>query len=92
MFKTMEDVHEYLSGETVECLECGKHLRTLNRHVMIHGMTADHYKLAHGIPWWISLSTQELRVANELRRKNRFLTSRPRLWSEPRTMPLRNAA
>lgn len=62
MLKTMEEVREYRSGETIECLECGKHFKRLQRkHLGLHGMSAEDYKLVHGIPWSMSLTSKPSR-------------------------------
>lgn len=46
------------------CHECGGHYRSLGVHAyMAHGMTADEYRAAHGIPQRVSLITTETREA-----------------------------
>lgn len=51
-FKCMEEVDRYLSGNLIQCRECGYHFTALPRHLTRqHGMPADEYKEVHGVPW-----------------------------------------
>lgn len=51
-FRCMEEVDRYLSGNLIQCRECGHHFTALPRHLTRqHGMPADEYRDAHGIPW-----------------------------------------
>ena len=49
-FKTKEEVDNYLSGDTIECLICGKNFKSLSAHLKTHNITAKEYKLLLGIP------------------------------------------
>ena len=33
VFKTRRDIERYFSGDTIECLICGRHFKRLNRHL-----------------------------------------------------------
>src|SRR5690349_274155 len=56
-FATMQEVHEYLAGDLIECLICGRHLRFLqHRHLRSHGIDSDQYREMFGIPWTYSLT------------------------------------
>jgi predicted transcriptional regulator len=52
VFKTRRDVERYYSGDTIECLICGRHFKRLQRHLAAkHGLSADDYKKQFGLPW-----------------------------------------
>ena len=52
VFKTRRDVERYFSGDTIECLICGRHFERLQRHLAAkHGLSADDYKKQFGLPW-----------------------------------------
>jgi DNA-directed RNA polymerase subunit RPC12/RpoP len=64
-FQTLEQVREYVSGDTIECLVCGREFRRLHaKHLEMHSMTADDYRLQFGIPWNQSLTSQPSRQAS----------------------------
>ncbi|RWG25805.1 MucR family transcriptional regulator [Mesorhizobium sp.] len=57
-FKCMEEVETYLSGNLIQCRECGHHFMALARHLTKqHEITADEYKETHGIPWMRGLTS-----------------------------------
>lgn len=64
-FETMAEVADYLSGDTIECLECGKHYRMLTgKHLrLVHGMTPDEYRARWGLPNTAPLAGQATRRA-----------------------------
>jgi hypothetical protein len=63
MFQTLDDVRDYLSGEHIECLICGKKLQRLQRmHLALHGLNADGYRERFGIPWTFSLTSAPSRA------------------------------
>jgi len=50
-FKSKAEVDEYLSGDKIVCLECGKAFRILGLHVSYkHSMSPNEYKIKYGIP------------------------------------------
>lgn len=60
-FKCMEEVDGYLSGNLIQCRECGHYFKALPRHITKqHEITADEYKEAHGIPWGRGLTSGSL--------------------------------
>jgi hypothetical protein len=64
-FETLEEVRAYLSGNKIQCLVCGRHYRRLQYlHLAMHGMTADDYREAFGIPWKTSLTSAPSREAS----------------------------
>lgn len=60
-FKSIEDVREYLSGDRVICLLCGKGYKRLGgTHLQkIHGITEDQYREKYNIPWTYALVCQD---------------------------------
>jgi predicted transcriptional regulator len=62
-FQTMQEVDNYLSGDTVACLICGKSFQTLNcSHLGSHGITHDEYRIRFGIPFNRSLTSAPSRA------------------------------
>lgn len=52
VFQNMEEVNDYLSRNTIECLICGKHYQALHIHIIRrHNMQADDYRRRFGIPF-----------------------------------------
>ncbi len=61
-FQTLEEVAEYLSGGTIECLVCGRQLQRLNRHLQsAHNLQPDEYRSRFGIPYGRSLTSRPSR-------------------------------
>jgi len=60
-FETIEEVNEYLGGDRIVCLLCGRDMKTLGGHLrQIHdNMTCDQYKKRFGIPWRRGLICKE---------------------------------
>lgn len=49
--KNKRDVADYLSGEKIQCLECGKMFHTLGNHLLkMHGMTVAEYRERFNLP------------------------------------------
>ncbi len=61
-FQTQSDIDEYLAGEKIQCLECGKWFLSLGTHMSrIHGMTANDYRDKFGLPRSTPLAGQSTR-------------------------------
>jgi predicted transcriptional regulator len=61
-FQTMEEVNDYLSNKTIECLVCCKRYQSLTQqHLQLHGLTLDEYRVMFGIPYGRSLTSAVLR-------------------------------
>jgi predicted transcriptional regulator len=74
VFKTRRDVERYFSGDTIECLICGRHFKRLPRHLAAkHSLSADHYKKQFGLAW-----TRGLTSATSLAKSG---------WTEERKAP-----
>jgi predicted transcriptional regulator len=57
-FTTLEEVRNYRSGETIECLVCGRRFRRIEHsHLVKHGLDVDTYRERFGIPWSYSLTS-----------------------------------
>jgi len=51
-FQSIDDVKDYLSGDRIICLLCGKAYKKLGMHLLkIHGITVDEYRKKYNIPW-----------------------------------------
>jgi len=81
-FTTAKQVDDYLAGDRVKCLICGRSFKMLSAHIwQKHDMSADDYREEFGIPWSRSLSgkaTQALKakISTENFNKN------PKLYRE----------
>jgi len=52
-----QDVRDYLGGETIVCLRCGKKYKALGLHILVHdGWNEETYRLHYGLPWRTGLS------------------------------------
>jgi len=57
-FRTRRDIECYFSGDTIECLICGRHFKRLQTHLVAkHGVAADDYKRRFGLPWTRGLTS-----------------------------------
>jgi DNA-binding transcriptional regulator YiaG len=70
-FQTIKQVKEYLSGDKIECLICGKSLKSLGNHLRkSHQYTPRQYKLKYNIPLakygLVSARTRQKFVKNAL--------------------------
>ncbi len=60
-----QEIKDYLSGDHITCLICGKAYKALGVHVPIHGITIDDYRVLYGLPWRSGIqcaATQEKRA------------------------------
>lgn len=54
----MQEVNDYLSGNTITCLICGRDLQRLNMHLQkAHSLTPDEYRAQFGIPFSRALAS-----------------------------------
>lgn len=62
-FETMEEVEEYVSGDTIQCLECGRHFKMITgKHLQqMHDITQDEYREKWGIPRTLGLAIAALK-------------------------------
>lgn len=59
-FRSREEVEAYVSGVTIECLECGQAMRSLAKHLAVkHQMTSHDYRDKWAIPRNVGLSGSE---------------------------------
>jgi len=66
-FSSIEDVREYLSGDRVVCLLCGRSYKVLSSHLKAkHDMTTDEYRERYRIPWSYGLcGTEHVEIQRE---------------------------
>ena len=51
-FETKTEIEDYLAGDKVRCLLCGKLFKALPTHLeRVHDITADDYRERYGLPW-----------------------------------------
>jgi hypothetical protein len=51
-FRTKTEIDDYLAGNKVQCLICGKLFKALSQHLeKTHDITADDYREQYGLPW-----------------------------------------
>lgn len=61
--QSLREVREYLGGDRIVCLICGKHFRGVGHHVRLaHGITADDYKRRFGLPVGRGVATGDARA------------------------------
>jgi hypothetical protein len=83
-FTNLEEVREYVSGNRIQCLCCGRWFKRLQRlHLMTHGMTADDYRKAFGIPWNTSLTSAPSRDAT----RSKMTPERVALFKQCKRLP-----
>jgi hypothetical protein len=96
-FKTRRDIERYFSGDTIECLICGRHFKRLQTHLIArHGVAADDYKRRFGLPWSRGL-TSAASLANsgwtdERKAKARKLARQSRFFKLAHLTPWRELA
>lgn len=59
-FESRQEIDEYMSGDRITCLLCGRSYKALGCHLKIHGMTSDQYKIEYGLPMSVGLDNQEI--------------------------------
>jgi len=76
MFKTLDQIEDYLGGEKIECLICGKKLSTLGTHLRrMHDWTVEEYKEHFGIPIGRGLVSEKLHQLLQIRAKEKLEVS-----------------
>jgi hypothetical protein len=96
-FKTRRDIERYFSGDTIECLICGRHFKRLQTHLAAkHGVAAGEYKRRFGLPWTRGL-TSAASLANsgwtdERKAKARWLARKSRFFELAHLTPRRELA
>lgn len=53
------EIDEYLSGDKIQCLICGKMYKSFQNHLSVHSLTVDDYKEMYGLPWSKGLTGTE---------------------------------
>lgn len=81
-FKTRHEIEEYLSGDKITCLLCGRQMKRLAVHLpKIHGMSVDAYRMKYGLPWGIGVASKPTRDAYRTATKKR-VDEDPDMWRE----------
>lgn len=67
-FQSRAEVETYVSGVTIECLECGQVMRSLAKHLAVkHQMTSHDYRDKWAIPRNVGLCGSETSAAHRAR-------------------------
>lgn len=86
-FRTMAEVEEYLAGDRIECLECGRRLRSLATHLpRIHALTDGEYRARWGIPATAPLAGRATREKLSAGMRQRIAEGRHSLDHLPRAI------
>lgn len=64
-FTNLGDVSEYLHGEKITCLICGRSYKALTGHISKHGISSDEYKERFGLPFRTGLTSQGTKAKNK---------------------------
>jgi hypothetical protein len=73
-FTTLEAIREYLAGDRIQCLVCGRLFKRLQfKHLAQHGLDADGYRERFGIPWMWSLTSAPSRQASRDKLNEAFI-------------------
>ncbi|HHS9967633.1 TPA: MucR family transcriptional regulator [Raoultella ornithinolytica] len=67
-FSSREDAQAYVSGDKIECMECGKKFVLLEKHLRVaHFMTCEEYREKYNIPVSIPLAGAGYREKQRLK-------------------------
>lgn len=70
-FSSLDEIKEYLGGDRITCLLCGKSFKGLCAHLSkIHHISADDYKERYGLPFRAGLQIAELTELYKARGKS----------------------
>lgn len=72
VFKTKEEIEEYLSQEKITCLLCGRNFKSLGNHLLIHNYSVEDYKRKYGLPFRKGLMCPANREKNSNQLKQRL--------------------
>jgi len=64
-FTTIESIREYLYGEKICCLICGRTYKGLLGHIPAHKISADEYKERFGLPYRTGLTSAGTKIKNK---------------------------
>lgn len=95
MFSSLKDIKEYLNGEKITCLLCGRAYKSITGHVAVHGISTDEYKEKYGLPYRQGLTssgTKAKNVANGLKNPSLSrLTNMSEIREKSHRAPRRNS-
>lgn len=64
-FSSLNAIHEYLNGDRITCLICGRSYKGLLGHIPKHGVSADDYKERFGLPFRTGLTSSGTKAKNK---------------------------
>ena len=81
---TAAEVEEYLAGETITCLLCGRGFRRLAQHLpAIHQVTVDDYRDMYGLPWRTGVASRASRDAYAAAQKKNIADGKVKIPERP---------
>lgn len=60
-FNSTTEVKNYLAGDRIQCLLCGRSFKSMSKHLTTHGVSPRDYKHRFGIPLTYGLTSEESR-------------------------------
>jgi ROS/MUCR transcriptional regulator protein len=96
-FKKRREIESYFSGDTIECLLCGRYFKRLQSHLVAkHHMSADAYKKRFGLPWTRGLTSAASLAnsgwTNKRKARARKLARKSRFFELAHLVPRREVA
>ena len=62
-FEDKKEIDNYIAGDKIQCLLCGKWFQSLPTHLIrVHEISPDQYKEKYGLPWRRGLCGVGLRI------------------------------
>ena len=72
-FENTQQVQDYMEGDRITCLLCGRYFRALGQHLIrIHETTPDTYRKRYGIPWSYGLTCTESKEIQRMLGKEKY--------------------
>lgn len=71
-FVSPKAVYEYLNGDRIVCLRCGKPYKALHIHIKVHGWNEVRYKEYYGLPWRTGLTCTSTKALKSVSGKKKM--------------------
>jgi predicted transcriptional regulator len=73
-FKDADEIKDYLHGERIMCLRCGKSYKALALHLPVHGWTPERYREHYNLPRYQGLTCESVKIYKKARAENNYAT------------------
>jgi len=81
-FTVKDEIDQYLGGEMIICLLCGKPFKKLGCHLLkIHAVSGDVYREKYGLPWRTGLACLPIRERDAAATRERMNIEAMRDWA-----------